>query len=256
MLGVRNTMPFLGTIINFFGVIIAGALGALVKKGIPKRIADTVIYAVGICVVFIGIDGALEAAPIISYGSYNGLAKTLIMIISMAVGALIGELVDFDRLITKLGNSLEAKLVSNEEDRRNGNFAKGFVSCSILFCVGAMAVNGGIEDGMGNPEILIAKTVIDFISCFLMATTLGIGCAFSAGVLLVYQGAFALLGMMLSTSGIVPESTIAYMSATGSLIIILIGTNMLGITKIKTANLVPAMFLPLILAPLFRWILG
>jgi uncharacterized membrane protein YqgA involved in biofilm formation len=235
-------------------VIVAGVLGTLAKRGIPKRIADTVVYGVGICVIFIGIDGALEAAPIISATEYNGLAKILIMIISMALGAFIGELIDFDKLITRLGNRLEAKFASGAGEGQKGNFAKGFVSCSILFCVGAMAVNGGIEDGMGNPEILIAKTVIDFISCFLMATTLGIGCAFSAGVLLVYQGAFALLGILLSS--VIPASTITYMSVTGSLIIILIGTNMLGMTKIKTANLVPAIFLPLALAPLFELVLG
>jgi uncharacterized membrane protein YqgA involved in biofilm formation len=248
-------MPFLGTIINFFGVIIAGVLGALVKKGIPKRITDTVISAVAVCVVFIGIDGALLAAPIISATDYNGLAKILIMILSMAIGAVIGEAIDIDRLITRLGDSLEARFASGAGEQK-GNFAKGFVSCSILFCVGAMAVNGGIEDGMGSPEILIAKTVIDFISCFLMAASLGIGCAFSAITLLIYQGAFALVGMLLSTSGIVPESTITYMSVTGSLIIILIGTNMLGMTKVKTANLIFAIFMPLLLAPLFELALG
>ena len=248
-------MPFLGTIINFFGVIIAGVLGALVKKGIPKRITDTVISAVAVCVVFIGIDGALEAAPIISATDYNGLAQILIMILSMAIGAVIGEAIDIDRLITRLGDSLEARLASGAGEQK-GNFAKGFVSCSILFCVGAMAVNGGIEDGMGSPEILIAKTVIDFISCFLMAASLGIGCAFSAITLLIYQGAFAMLGMLLSTSGIVPESTITYMSVTGSLIIILIGTNMLGMTKVKTANLIFAIFMPLLLAPLLELALG
>lgn len=247
-------MPFLGTIINFVGVIIAGALGALVKKGIPKRITDTVIFAVGACVIFIGIDGTLEAAPLISATEYNGLAKILIMIISMALGALIGEIIDFDKLITRLGDKLELKFATGADESQKGNFAKGFVSCSILFCVGAMAVNGGIEDGMGNPEILIAKTVIDCISCFLMASTLGIGCAFSAIVLLVYQGAFALIGILLSN--VIPASTITYMSVTGSLIIILIGTNMLGMTKIKTANLVPAIFMPLALAPLFELVLG
>ena len=247
-------MPFLGTIINFVGVIIAGALGALVKKGIPKRITDTVIFAVGACVIFIGIDGTLEAAPLISATEYNGLAKILIMIISMALGALIGEIIDFDKLITRLGDKLELKFATGADESQKGNFAKGFVSCSILFCVGAMAVNGGIEDGMGNPEILIAKTVIDCISCFLMASTLGIGCAFSAIVLLVYQGSFALIGMLLSN--VIPASTITYMSVTGSLIIILIGTNMLGMTKIKTANLVPAIFMPLALAPLFELVLG
>ena len=117
-----------------------------------------------------------------------------------------------------------------------------------------MAVNGGIEDGMGNPEILIAKTVIDCITCFIMATTLGVGCAFSAFTLLVYQGAFALLGFALSS--VIPAATITYMSVVGSLIIILIGTNMLGVTKVKTANMIPAMFMPLLLTPLFNLIVG
>ena len=141
-------MPFLGTLINFVGVIIAGILGTLVKRGIPKRITDTVICAVGVCVIFIGIDGVIEPAPEISSAGYNGLAKTLIMIISMALGALIGELIDFDSLITRLGNKLETKFASGADESQKGNFAKGFVSCSLLFCVGAMAVNGGMEDGM------------------------------------------------------------------------------------------------------------
>lgn len=248
-------MAFTGTIINFVGVLVIGILGSFVKKGIPKRITDTLISAMAICVIFIGVDGVLEAAPAISKieSFSNGLVKVLIMIISMAIGALVGELVDIDKQITRLGEFLEAKFASGR-DAQKGNFAKGFVSCSILFCVGAMAVNGGIEDGMGNPEILIAKTVIDCITCFIMATTLGVGCAFSAFTLLVYQGAFALLGFALSS--VIPTATITYMSVVGSLIIILIGTNMLGVTKVKTANMIPAMFMPLLLTPLFDLIVG
>lgn len=248
-------MAFTGTIINFVGVLVIGILGSFVKKGIPKRITDTLIAAMAICVIFIGIDGVLEAAPAISKikSFSDGLVKVLVMIISMAIGTLIGELIDIDKQITRLGDFFETKFTSGK-DAKKGNFAKGFVSCSILFCVGAMAVNGGIEDGMGNPEILIAKTVIDCITCFIMATTLGIGCAFSAFTLLIYQGAFALLGFALSSA--IPAATMSYMSVVGSLIIILIGTNMLGATKVKTANMIPAMFIPLLLTPLFTLVVG
>ena len=247
-------MPFLGTIVNFVAVLIFGVLGALVKKGIPKRISEAIISGMAICVIYIGIDGMLSAAPQVSTDSFFSaeLVKILIMIISMGIGTLIGELVDFDSLVTRLGDKLESKMSSHIKDGE-GSFSKGFVYCSMLFCVGAMAVNGALQDGLGNPDILLAKTVIDSIVCFVMATTLGIGCAFSAFLLLVYQGTIAVGGYFLAS--FIPASTIAYMSATGSLIIILVGTNALGITKIKTAHMVPAMFVPLALAPLFKWLL-
>lgn len=248
-------MPFLGTIINFSAVLIFGALGAFVKKGIPKHISDAVITGMAICVIYVGIDGVIEPAPAVPEGAFlsAGLVKILIMILSMAIGTLIGELVDFDRLVNKLGDMLEVKLSRFSQLDGRGNFAKGFVSCSLLFCVGAMAVNGSLQDGMGNPDILLAKTVIDAITCFVMATTLGIGCAFSAFLLLAYQGVLAVLGYFLAS--IIPVATVSYMSVTGSLIIILIGTNVLGLTKVKTANMVPAIFIPILLAPLFELIL-
>lgn len=242
-------MPFLGTLINFAAVLIFGVLGTLVKRGIPQRISDAIMSAMAICVIYIGIDGIIGAAPAVSEDSFfsAGLVKVLIMILSMALGTLIGELADIDKGITLLGDKLEEKLAGGEGGR--GKFAKGFVSCSLLFCVGAMAVNGSIQDGLGNPDILLAKTVIDSISCFIMATTLGIGCAFAAFFLLAYQGVIAVIGYFLES--FIPASTIAYMSFTGSLIIIFIGTNMLKITKVKTANMIPAIFLPLAIAPLF-----
>jgi len=248
-------MPFLGTIINFAAVLVFGVFGALVKKGIPKHISDAIISGMAICVIYVGIDGVLEAAPAVSEKSFlsAGLVKMLIMILSMAIGTLIGELVDFDKLVNKLGDKLESKLSHFSQMDGKGNFAKGFVSCSLLFCVGAMAVNGSLQDGMGNPDILLAKTIIDSITCFVMATTLGVGCAFSAFLLLAYQGVIAVLGYFLES--IIPVSTISYMSVTGSLIIILIGTNVLGMTKVKTANMVPAIFVPIALAPLFELIL-
>ena len=206
-----------------------------------------------ICVIYIGIDGILEAAPPVSSDSFlsAGLVKVLVMILSMMLGTLIGEIIDIDKWLCKLGEILEARLVRGEEGK--GNFARGFVSCSLLFCVGAMAVNGAINDSMGEPDLLLAKSVIDGISCFIMATSLGFGCAFSAFFLLVYQGAISLVGIGLLE--ILPAATLTYMSVTGSLVIILVGTNVLGATKVKTANMIPTIFMPIAVAPLLELIL-
>lgn len=246
-------MPFLGTLVNFFVVLVCGSLGALIKKGVPKKISDALISAMAICVIYIGIDGVLEQAPAVPEGAFlsAGLVKVLVMIISMGLGVLIGELIDIDGLVNRLGESIEKKLVKEGE---RGNFAKGFVSCSLLFCVGAMTVNGAFQDAIGNPDILLAKSVIDGIMCFVMASTLGFGCAFSGVFVLVYQGLLTLLGLFLAE--ILPADSISYMSMTGSLIVILIGTNMLGCTKVKTANMTPAIFLPALIAPLMELILG
>ena len=241
-------MPFLGTIVNFFVVLITGILGSLIKKAVPLSLTDAVLKSMAICVVFIGIDGALEAAPALASGGFlsDGLIKMLIMIISLGLGTLIGEIVDFDKWMQRLGDFLERRFVGGSSD---GTFSKGFVSCSLLFCVGAMAVNGAILDAAGQPDLLLAKSVIDGIACFVMATTLGIGCAFSAFFVLGYQGLISLIGLVLVA--FLPEYSITYMSITGSLVIILVGTNVLGVTNIKTANMIPAIFLPAAIAPLF-----
>ena len=245
-------MPFLGTIVNFLLVLITGTLGSLVKKSVPKRIEEAIMAGMSICVIYIGIDGILEPAPAVAEDSFlsAGLIKVLVMILSMGIGILIGELIDIDKWINRLGAALESKFAPNAETR--GNFARGFVSCSLLFCVGAMAVKGALDDVVGNPDILLAKSVIDAITCFIMATSLGIGCAFSAFFVLIYQGAISLIGLGLVE--ILPASTISYMSITGSLIIILIGTNVLGVTKVKTANMIPAIFTPIAVAPLLNLI--
>ena len=246
-------MAFLGTIVNFFAVLVCGLLGLLVKRGVPKRISDGILSAMAVVVIFIGIDGALEPAPTLPEGTFlsSGLVKILVMIISMALGTLIGELIDIDKWVSRLGEWLEHKLV---KDGEKGKFAKAFVSCSLLFCVGAMTVNGAFADAMGKPDILIAKSVIDGIVCLVMASTLGIGCAASSVFVLVYQGLLTVVGLFLAGS-LSPE-IISYMSVTGSLIIILIGVDMLGVAKIKTANMTPAIFLPALISPLILAIIS
>ncbi|MBR7116333.1 MAG: DUF554 domain-containing protein [Clostridia bacterium] len=273
---------FLGTLVNFALVFVVGVLGTLLKRGIPKRFSDIIMSAMAVCVIYIGIDGILGDAPAVAEGSFlnPGLLKVLVMIISMAIGTIIGELIDIDKQLTRLANLLGRlfKRVTEKKDckgcdieaceaegecsceciedtapkDRGARFAEGFVSCSLLFCVGAMAINGAMLDGQGQPYMLLAKTVIDCVSCFVMASTLGIGCAFSAFAVLIYQGIFNFVGIFLAEA--LAASTIAYMSAVGSLIIILIGTNVLGATKVKTANMVPAMFMPILIEPLLRLI--
>ena len=245
-------MLFLGTIVNFLVVLVCGLLGLLVKSGVPKRISDALSTAMAICVIYIGIDGMLEPAPAVSDGAFlsNGLIKVLIMVLSMGLGTLIGEIVDIDKWVNRLGDTLEKKLV---KDGEKGKFAKGFVSCSLLFCVGAMTVNGAFQDAIGKPDILLAKSVIDGIMCFVMASTLGIGCAASAIFVLVYQGALTLIGLFIAE--LISAAAISYMSVTGSLVIILIGTNMLGVTRVKTANMIPAVFIPAIVWPILSLLL-
>lgn len=247
-------IPFTGTIINFSCIIIFSLLGAAVGQRLPERINRGVLAAVAICVVYVGLNGAFEAPAEegIALDTFFGnaeLTKFVIIIVSMALGTVIGEIIDIDKWVNRLGERIEKKFIKDASASK-GNFSRGFVSCTIMTCVGAMAVNGAILDAVGNPNVLIAKSVIDAISCFVMATSLGIGCAFSAFPMLIYQG--LITGAFLLAESVIPAATIYYLSATGSLIIVLIGTNFIGATNVKTANMTPAIFIPMILVPILQ----
>lgn len=223
-------MFMLGTLVNAALVAFAGILGAHLKRGIPKRVSETILHGMALCVMFIGISGAFDGENI------------LIAIISLGVGALVGELINIEKYVNKLGDFLQSKVKKKDD---GVSIAEGFVACTLLFCVGSMAIVGAIEDAMGEPATILAKSVIDMISCLIMASTLGIGCAFSALSVLLYQGSVSLLALLFLTE--LPPVMLNEMSCVGSLIIIAIGLNMLGVTKIRTANLIPAMFMPLLL---------
>ena len=243
-------MPFVGTIINFFAIVVFSLLGSIVKCGIPERVNRAVLSAVAVCAVYLGIDGAM--APSDGYldtlFSNTFLTKFVIMIISLCLGTAVGEFIDLDKLINHVGEKLEAAFVKKDECGR-GNFAQGIINCTLITCVGAMSVNGAILDAAGDPGILIAKSVMDAITCFIMASSLGAGCAFAALPMLVYQGGITALTLLLSS--FIPEASIYYLSATGSLLILLLGTNILGATHVKTVNMLPSIFVPLILVPIF-----
>ncbi|MGG7178810.1 DUF554 domain-containing protein [Clostridium paraputrificum] len=220
----------IGTIVNCIAIIVGCSVGLIVKGKIPERVSKTIMNGLALCIIYIGISGALTGED------------TLQMIICIAVGALVGELIDVDKRLTDLGNYIESKVGKKNE---KVSIAEGFVSASLLFCVGAMALVGSLESGLqGNYSTLFAKSVLDGISSIIFASTLGIGVMLSAAAVFIYQGVITLGAGLLS--GVLSTVVITNMSAVGSLLILGLGFNMLGITKIKVANLLPALFIPII----------
>ncbi len=220
----------LGTFVNFFAIIVGSTLGLLLRGGISDRFNKTIMEGVSLSVLLIGIQGALKAENI------------LLVIISMSLGSLIGEGIDLDKRLKNLGDKLEARF-----SKSKSKISEGFVSASLLFCVGAMSIVGSLQSGVQNDhKILFSKSILDGISSIIFTSTLGVGVMLSAFAVLVYQGSITLGSAFLLP--LMTEAVKLNMEACGSLIIIGLALNMLGLTKIKVANLLPAIFLP-ILAP-------
>lgn len=222
----------LGTIVNTIAVIIGAVIGMFLKKGIPQRLSDTMMKGIGLCTLFLGISGSLDGQ------------NSLILIISIVVGALIGEGIDLDAKLNQLGNWLENRFKS--KDGSKVSVAEGFVSASLLFCVGAMTIVGSLQSGLqGNHEMLFNKSMLDFVAAIIFASTMGVGVMLSAAFVFVYQGAITLLAQWVAP--VLSDVVIAEMNCAGSVIIIGIALNLLGITKLKVMNYVPAIFIPIIL---------
>ncbi len=219
----------LGTWVNCASVILGSGVGLIVKKGISEKISSGIMGALALCVFYIGVSGAFECQNV------------LVVILSMAIGAFVGELLDFDARLGKLGDRLEAA-VGKSGDK--GSVSKGFVTASLLFCVGAMTIVGSLQSGIsGNHDTLFAKSLIDGIAAMVLASTMGIGVMLSAVFVLVYQGAITLCSGFLEP--ILTETIIAEMTCVGSLLIVGLAFNMLKITKLKVMNYVPAIFVPI-----------
>ena len=222
----------LGTIVNTVAVIIGAALGMVLKKGLPHRMADTLMKGLGLCTLFLGISGSLKGQ------------NSLILIISMVVGTIIGDGIDLEDKINRLGRWLEDKFKG--KNSKQVSIAEGFVTASLLFCVGAMAIIGSLQSGLqGNHEILFNKSMLDFVAAIIFASTLGVGVMFAAVFVFVYQGVITILAQWISP--FLSENVIAEMTCVGSVIIIGLALNMIGITKLKVMNYVPAIFIPIIL---------
>ena len=233
----------LGVIVN--GLVIVGASFAalILKKFIMKfdknnkveKISDTIMSGLALCIIYMGISGALECQHV------------LICIISMVVGGLIGELIDIDKGLNSLGDKIEEKLNKGKTDvsKEKVSISQGFVSASLLFCVGAMAVVGALNSGLfGNNDTLFAKSALDGVSSFLFSLTMGIGVLLSAVAVFLYEGIIACGAFLLK--GVLSTAVITEMNAVGSLLILALGINMILKVNIKVANLLPAMFVPII----------
>lgn len=224
----------LGTIINVAAIILGGIIGLLFKKGLPQRLSDTITQGLGFGVMIIGISMALKTQSII------------IMLVSLLFGAILGELINIEKQLTRLGDTLESKIKGSDN-----NFSQGFVSASLLFCTGSMAIMGAIESGLtGTYSILLSKSLLDGIFSIIFASTMGISVLFSAVPVFLYQGGITLLAGSIKT--LLTSEMIIEMNAVGGILIFAIGINMLKIKNIKVGNLLPAILMPVIILLLMR----
>jgi len=219
-----------GTLVNTLTVIIGSLIGLGVGSRLPDKVKQMVMYGLGLCTLLIGFKMALKAEQI------------LLVIGSLVVGGIIGEILDIEAWLEQLGEKIKKKIKSD-----SGNFVVGFVTASLVFCVGPMTVVGSIEDGIrGDPSILYAKSVLDGFASIAFASGLGIGVLFSAVTVLVYQGLLTLLGQKLSF--LLNQHVLNELTATGGLMIVGIGLLLLDIKRIRVGNFLPALVIVVILA--------
>ncbi|MBP3646369.1 MAG: DUF554 domain-containing protein [Clostridia bacterium] len=227
----------IGTLINCAAIIAGSLLGLLLRRGMKDSIAKTVMQGVGMSVILIGVAGAIETS------------NTLLVILSMVIGGVLGAWIDIDAKMNHLGTWAQRKLTRGDDE--NNTFAKGFVTASLVYCVGAMAVVGSLDSGIrGDHSTLIAKAALDGITAIIFSSSLGIGVMLSAVPVLIYQGAIALLGNAIAP--LLSDVVVTEMSSVGGLLIMGIGINMLLDTEIKVANLLPAIIIPFIYYPIVQ----
>jgi len=235
-------MALLGTLVNTFAIIIGSLIGTFFNK-IPDKVKTTVTHGMALAVVILGVQMALKSEHF------------LIVIGSLALGGIIGEIIDLEGYLNKLGKWLENKVGVKEGS--NQSVAKAFVTATLVFVVGAMAVIGAINSGLkGDHRVLYTKSMLDGFFSIIFSTTLGIGVLFSAFPVLIYEGSIALAATAIMH--FIPkdlfQSFIAEMTATGGILILAIGLNQLNITKIKTANLLPSIAVCAILVTIIYYI--
>ncbi len=236
----------IGTLINVAAILGGSAVGLALRRGMKQAMADTVMQGLGLCVILVGMKGALQTGNV------------LLVILSMAIGGVVGSLVDIESKMNRLGAYAQRKLEGQRpvapgamegEAPQGSTFAKGFVTASLVFCVGAMAVVGALDSGIrGDHSTLIAKAALDCVAAMVFASTLGPGVMLSALPVLVYQGTISLLGNLVAP--LLSQQVVLEMSAVGGLLIVGIGINMLLQKELKVGNLLPAIFVPLVYFPI------
>lgn len=224
------------TLVNGLAVIIGGFIGLLFRKSIKKAIFDAVLKVVGIVVLIIGLGGVLKELLIID-GTGFQTQNELLLLVSLSLGTFIGELFHIDDHLNHFGLFLEKKM-------NKGKFSEGFISSSIIFCIGAMALVGSIKAALGDSSIIYLKAMIDGITAIVLASTLGFGVLFSAISLVLYQGLITILGMIFGD--FLPLGLVSAFSMVGFAIVACIGLNFFRTEKLKLANMLPSLVIAIL----------
>lgn len=225
----------LGTIINAAAVIAGGFVGMVIKKGLKQRFQDTILQALGLAVIFLGISGTLEELFVVDKSRITSVG-TMLMVGSLVLGAIVGEWINIEGHIENFGAFLKRK-VKSEHDH---GFIEGFVVTSLTICVGAMAIVGALQDGLtGDYSMLATKAILDGAIVIIFAATFGIGAIFSVVPLVILQGSVTLLARVIQP--FMTEEMISNLSLVGSMLIFCVGANLLLKAKIKVANMLPAL---------------
>ena len=232
----------LGTIINSAAIVLGGIAGLLFGRFLKERLQESLNMACGVSVLFIGIAGAMEGMLQIQGGKL-GSGQALMVVICLALGALVGELIDIESRFEAFGEWLKRK-TGNAKDK---NFVDGFVTASLTVCIGAMAIVGAIQDGINhNWSILATKGILDFVIILVMTCSLGKGCMFSAIPVFVFEGAMTLLAALIRP--LMTDAALANLSLIGSILIFCVGLNLVWGKKIRVANLLPSIVFAVIAA--------
>lgn len=237
---VRSRMVGLGTIVNTAAVVGGGVLGTFFGNKITRNLQDMLMKAMGVAVLFIGVSGTLQYMFVLKDGKVS-TQGTMLLILSLALGGLLGEIIGIEKQIEKLGGWLKEKI-----NRKNdGDFVDGFVNTSLLVCVGAMGMVGSIQDGLtGDTSMLFAKAAIDIVLVMVNASIFGVGAAFSAAPMFLYQGIITLIAS--SGSNYISSALIDNLSMVGASLIFCIGINLVWGKKINVGNMIPALLIPII----------
>ncbi len=222
-----------GTLVNVLAVIIGSIIGLIIHSRLPKKISDTAFHGIGLFTIVLGITMAIKTN------------NFLIMIVSIVLGSVLGEIVDIEKRINNFGEFLKQKLKT-----RNERFSEGFVTAFLLYCMGSMTILGSIEEGLtGIPDLLVAKSALDGFSSIVLAATMGIGVLFSFIPLLIYQGGLTLFASNMQT--VFTEVMINELTAVGGIILLGLGITILDIKKIRILNMLPSLVIVVILAYFF-----
>lgn len=229
----------LGVLVNVATVLIGSAIGLIFKKGISKKYSDAVMIGIGFCTILIGVQGMLKGENV------------LVSIISMVLGAIIGTAINIDGKLNSAGDFLSKKLKKDSSDKVS--VTEGFVTASLVFCVGAMTIVGSLNSGLkGDHTMIYTKSTLDLFSSMMLSASLGVGVPFAAIFVFIFQGSLVLLSGLLAP--ILSDSAIAEITCVGSLMILALGLNLTGLGKFKVANYTPALIFAPLVCYLFKFL--